>query len=245
MLQTQTPSPIPRPSAASTPTSVGTPPASAIESLRAQTQALQDQLSVLVGRAKGLEVQSRYARGADRAAVRAQLAQVRTQIGQVSGDLASAQAQIAFRQMPMAFRSHMGVPPFSPRWIDQDNVTAVVIVFVLAVLMPISLGITRRIWRRAPKERAAPYSDMVSHRLEHLEQSVDAIAIEIERISESQRFLTKVLASGSGALDAGSGKPIDVSGRADPAPTRALGAGPVEPIRLPNRQSVRAPITPH
>jgi len=30
--------------------------------------------------------------------------------------------------------------------------------------------------------------------LQHLEQAVDAIAIEIERISEAQRFTTKLLA---------------------------------------------------
>jgi len=32
------------------------------------------------------------------------------------------------------------------------------------------------------------------NRLRHLEQAVDAIAIEIERISEGQRFTTKLLA---------------------------------------------------
>jgi hypothetical protein len=34
----------------------------------------------------------------------------------------------------------------------------------------------------------------VSQRLERMEQSIDAIAVEIERISEGQRFTTKLLA---------------------------------------------------
>ena len=34
----------------------------------------------------------------------------------------------------------------------------------------------------------------VSARLERMEQSIDAIAVEIERISEGQRFTTKLLA---------------------------------------------------
>ena len=34
----------------------------------------------------------------------------------------------------------------------------------------------------------------VSTRLERMEQSIDAIAVEIERISEGQRFTTKLLA---------------------------------------------------
>lgn len=34
----------------------------------------------------------------------------------------------------------------------------------------------------------------VSTRLERMEQSIDAIAVEVERISEGQRFTTKLLA---------------------------------------------------
>ncbi len=33
----------------------------------------------------------------------------------------------------------------------------------------------------------------VSNRLERMEQSIDAIAVEVERISEGQRFTTKLL----------------------------------------------------
>jgi hypothetical protein len=34
----------------------------------------------------------------------------------------------------------------------------------------------------------------VANRLEHMEQAIDAISVEIERISEGQRFTTKLLA---------------------------------------------------
>ena len=34
----------------------------------------------------------------------------------------------------------------------------------------------------------------VANRLEHMEQALDAISVEIERISEGQRFTTKLLA---------------------------------------------------
>ena len=42
-------------------------------------------------------------------------------------------------------------------------------------------------------------------RLERIEQAVDAIAVEVERISEGQRFTTKLLSEtrGGGALPAG------------------------------------------
>ena len=34
----------------------------------------------------------------------------------------------------------------------------------------------------------------VQNRLERIEQAVEAVAIEVERISESQRYLTKLMA---------------------------------------------------
>ena len=45
----------------------------------------------------------------------------------------------------------------------------------------------------------------VMNRLERIEQAVDAIAVEVERISEGQRFTTKLLSEtrNGGALPAG------------------------------------------
>lgn len=231
-----------------TPALPGTPSVATIESLRGQAQALQDQLTALIAHAKGLEVQSRYAKGADRADVRGQLADVRAQIGQVSGALANVRTQIAVRQGPGVTMGHVGLPPFTPRWIDQDDATAIIIVFFLAVLMPISLGITRRLWRRVPQPSAPPYTDVISPRLERLEQAVDAIAIEIERVSEGQRFLTKVFGASAarGVREApGVHASDDASRPGDSSPLRELGAGSVEPIHIPERQSVRASNTPH
>jgi len=55
------------------------------------------------------------------------------------------------------------------------------------------IGITARvILLRAHRAAEKPRFD--ENRLQHLEQAVDAIAIEIERISENQRFATKLLA---------------------------------------------------
>jgi len=50
----------------------------------------------------------------------------------------------------------------------------------------------------------------VANRLERIEQAVDAIAVEIERISEGQRFTTKLLSEvRTGALTAGSAQQSD------------------------------------
>jgi hypothetical protein len=39
----------------------------------------------------------------------------------------------------------------------------------------------------------------VAGRLERIEQSLEAVAIEVERISEGQRFTTKLLSEGRGS----------------------------------------------
>ncbi|MEP6492186.1 MAG: hypothetical protein ABJF01_05890 [bacterium] len=50
---------------------------------------------------------------------------------------------------------------------------------------------------------AAAQSSSVDDRLARLEQAVEAIAIEMERVGEGQRFLTKVLAERMPALTDG------------------------------------------
>jgi len=62
------------------------------------------------------------------------------------------------------------------------------IVFTVGAL--VTIGVAARV-RLLRAERGGPRID--EDRLRHLEQSVDAIAIEIERISENQRFTTKLL----------------------------------------------------
>lgn len=130
---------------------------------------------------------------------------------------------------------------------DSGDVTGIAITFILAVLMPISIGITRKLLRRTPKETASPTVDILGPRLDRLEQSVEAIAIEIERIAEGQRFVTKVMAERPAQATVKPTESSDASAQAlgEAKPFLALGAGPIEPIRVAERQAVRQSITPH
>jgi hypothetical protein len=240
---------VPTPPSAATPALPGIADAApSLASLRAQDHALQAQLRTLVAHTRELAARSRVASGDEGAAVRAQLADVGSQVGQVSAQLASVKMQLALQQgTPGALEVQAPFPPFSPPIWNSDNATAVIIVFFLAVLMPISLAFARRIWRRAGKETPAAHTDMIAPRLERLEQAVDAVAIEIERIAEGQRFLTKVLGAGQGlgVRDAGLARGTDARAHSDPAQPPALGAGPIEQVRAAERQPVRPAVTPH
>jgi hypothetical protein len=73
-------------------------------------------------------------------------------------------------------------------------------------------GFRRWIWKKKPVPvvTAAAVPDQ-SPRLEQLQQSVDVIALEVERISEAQRFLAKVL--NERALGAGEAQPVSAKSR--------------------------------
>lgn len=60
----------------------------------------------------------------------------------------------------------------------------------LAVVM-LAFNVATRLVRRVSSQMPAPRFD--DQRLARLEQAVDAIAIEVERVSESQRFISKLL----------------------------------------------------
>ena len=75
--------------------------------------------------------------------------------------------------------------------------------FATAVICAIGIPLVRAYSRRLDAEARNPrIPDEVTHRLARMEQALEAVAIEIERISEGQRFTTKLLSEGRGAGDA-------------------------------------------
>lgn len=63
---------------------------------------------------------------------------------------------------------------------------------IIALGIPIIRAITRR-WERTPPAIQQAQPDVLS-RLERIEQGVEAIAVEVERIAEAQRFSAKLMA---------------------------------------------------
>ena len=64
-------------------------------------------------------------------------------------------------------------------------------IVALALGVPFVRGIVRR-WEREAEVPKVPAD--VTGRLERIEQAIEAVAVEVERISEGQRFTTKLLA---------------------------------------------------
>jgi hypothetical protein len=71
--------------------------------------------------------------------------------------------------------------------------------FATAVVLAIGVPLVRAYSRRMDAEGKNPrIPSEVSGRLERIEQAIEAVAIEVERISEGQRFTTRLLSEGRG-----------------------------------------------
>ena len=88
--------------------------------------------------------------------------------------------------------------PYNPNNDMPDNAMVVTIVLVVftaltIILFPITRALARRMDRGPAGPSKASLDPEAADRLTRIEQAVDSIAIEVERISEGQRFTTKLL----------------------------------------------------
>lgn len=61
----------------------------------------------------------------------------------------------------------------------------------IVLLLPLVLAFARRLWHRGAPRPSMDIDD--SPRLQRMEQAIESIAVEVERIGEAQRFTTKLL----------------------------------------------------
>ena len=67
--------------------------------------------------------------------------------------------------------------------------------FVTVIVLAIGVPLVRAWVRRMERGARLPAPDpQVNDRLSRIEQAIDAMSVEVERIAEGQRFVTRVLA---------------------------------------------------
>jgi hypothetical protein len=75
--------------------------------------------------------------------------------------------------------------------------------FAMVTAIVVGTPYMRAVARRMDREAGAPKVPAdVTARLERMEQAIDAIAVEVERISEGQRFTTRLLSERNGGAPA-------------------------------------------
>lgn len=77
-----------------------------------------------------------------------------------------------------------------PQGVVDISIAFFLTVAAIAIFLPLVRAMARRMDRRSAVNQIPPE---VTAQLEHLNHAVDAIAVEVERISEGQRFTTRLL----------------------------------------------------
>lgn len=128
---------------------------------------------------------------ADRSGLEQRLAQVDQAIAKVSIDIAETNSQVAqAASVPGAIVEE----PRRDPWESGPPVELVAMGMALtaALLLPLALARARRLWRSANVVSVVP-PEMIE-KIASMERGIDAIAVEVERIGEGQRFVTQLLA---------------------------------------------------
>ena len=188
-----TPSPAPlAPGARVRIVSTAPSPSAMYEAFVNQRRELRDQLETLQETRQELsqQLQDPMVGGANRAGLEQHITELDARISAVDKQLAAADAEVA-----KAAAVPGAVIPDPPhiRQGPPEEVFVLGGIFMIVVLFPLTIAYARRLWRRGAVAVSALPQELMD-RLTRLDQAVDSIAVEVERIGEGQRFVTRVLA---------------------------------------------------
>lgn len=191
-------------------------PQGVYQAASAKASVLRDQLSSLEDKRQQLSnsLQREPNTPATRAGIEKRIADIDGQISEVDKQIAVARGEVA---KAAAVPGAAVEPPRAPRDGPPDEAYALGGLFMCIVFLPLSIAWARRIWRRSARATVIMPPE-TAERLLAIEQAIESVAIEVERIGEGQRFVTQLLAD---------------------APARSLGAGAAQPISLRAAEGVR------
>lgn len=168
-----------------------------VDALRARGRELSNQLRSAQGRRDDAARQLRSAQdGVSRTGIEQRMQVLDGRLAQLETDIATNGQRLAMAPASLLANSTSEGTPIRERYgpFSSGQLTGISIVFTLAVLMPMALAMARALFKRTATPKPAPQILESAERIERMEQAIDAIAVEIERISEGQRFVTQTLA---------------------------------------------------
>ena len=180
-------------SATQQPQDVGAQVRQAVQQARAAQLQAQAQADVArqqaQAQARAAQDEARQAAQQAQDAAREAQQQAREAIDRVRRDMDRGRfARPVVAQFPPGFPGQPQIP--------EGAVIISVAFFAMCAFIAVGFPLARAWARRLDRRSVAPTGadSETRERLERIEQAVDAIAVEVERISEGQRFTTKVIA---------------------------------------------------
>ena len=193
-----------------------TTPQATYQGFRAQRRELSNQLERLQESREelALRLESTDLNEGSRKAIEQRVASTDERIATVEKQLMEADANVALSAAAPGATVELPEPSGS----DGEGIAIVSSLFVVFVLMPIAVAYARRLWRRSAKV-VTTFPKELSDRLIRVEQAVEATAVEIERIGEGQRFMTRIFTEGATAAQVGQPQHarIPATPKADPS----------------------------
>lgn len=165
-----------------------------VRAMRAQRTELSNQLNSAVSRRNAIVDQLREASASERPGLEARLKVLDDRIVELESEIARTGELIAQAPGELLSTSTTQVPNVGGVQFRSVDTTGIAVVFTLFVLAPIAFTVARLIWKRASAPPRPRLDAETQERMRRLESAVDTVAIEVERISEGQRFMTKLLA---------------------------------------------------
>ena len=186
-----------------------------LEAARAQRNELRNQLERAEERRSDLTqelTQTSSSDGATRAGLEARIRDTDARIAELDKQIAVSDQQVAQASAVPGATDE----PFRPREVRQGPPEEFFVlggVFTIFVLMPMAIAMSRRLWKRAGAPVSSEMPAELTDRLNRMEQAIDAVAVELERVGEGQRYVTRVFTEQQRALGAGAAEPIEVRHR--------------------------------
>jgi hypothetical protein len=185
--------------------------------LNEQRRELSQQLENLEDKRRSLmnQLQEEQApTGVVKAGIEARIVALDKQIADVEGQLRAAEKAVA----DQAGKPGAVPPPPPPRHREGPPEEVFVLggMFIVVVLFPLTIAYARRLWRRGAGAVAA-FPQEITDRFNRLDQAMDSIAIEVERIGEGQRFVTRVMSENGRSINPGAAQPLNVGAHSEKA----------------------------
>ena len=164
-----------------------------LRALRNRRENLSDQLVSVQNRREEVAKNLLTADPAARQGLQDRLAVLDARIVQLESDIASTGRELTSAAGGLAAVSEG--PPFAPGIPSSDSDGPAFFLGFAAGAVAIGLLSLIRRWRRGGHRHSAAAA-VLPEQFNRLEQSIDAIAVEVERISEGQRFTARLMADG-------------------------------------------------
>ena len=187
----------------------GASPADVYTAMREQRSEIREQLERLEEKRAELVREMRQGGSESDAGVLARIKEIDARISATDAQLAQADAAVAkAASIPGAIVQE----PYREPRTDPAEIMGIGGGMLLFLLFPLMVAYARRIWRRGATI-IAPVPQDVRDRLDQLSHAVESIGLEVERIGEGQRFITRVFSEQGRAVGAGAAASVPLPQR--------------------------------